>query len=209
LPFRPPNSPVKGPKSGGFKNEGIPEGFAMNYRIIRRLIAAISFVAPVLALSAGAEDASVLYRKSYGPWTVLCNKDPMNDTKRGCVFAAKGQGPSLIGQNSMLLETWSEDKTKKLTIRLVTPYVLMVSRGLMFRSDSDPPVTLACTRMENENNCDIQGTDRDALIASWLKATRVVVRSYTFNQDAKDYQFDMTEFAEGFRDFQNAVNQYL
>ncbi len=180
----------------------------MTYKICFYFVAALA-CAPALAVeTATAQEGAVLYRKTYGQWTVLCARDVMNDAKTGCVLQSKAEGPSRAAQDKMLLETWAEDKSR-IGIRVVTPLMLKLSDGLMFRSDSDPPLTIACARIEKQNTCEIPGSDRDALLASWEMARHLVIRAFTFEGEAKDYRFDTIDFSQGFQDFKLAVEKYL
>ncbi len=157
---------------------------------------------------------NVIYRQMHGVWMTLCEKDVMTDKVR-CSLSARGPGDrSIIGGDHADLAVWSKDYRTSPAIAIFVPYVLVLDRGLDFRTDSGPISHFKCAdiggtqALPTEPGCIIKGADRDHLMKEWQNAQRVAIRGYLATEMGPTYVFDMNGYADALEDFLAVTKKY-
>jgi invasion protein IalB len=173
-----------------------------------RLAAQVLLCLCVWAGPVSAQRSNVLYERQHGGWTVICTKDPMNDAAQ-CRLRGIGRGSRpVVGGDSAQIVVVSANKSAKPAIVVAVPYLVMLQRGLMIRTDANAPLALQCTDI-GKQQCIIQGGNRDRLLSEWGNARQVVIRTYLFSETGPDFFFNMNGFNEGFTDFLASVSRFV
>jgi invasion protein IalB len=169
---------------------------------MRLFLAFVVFIAPILAHAA----SPIIYEGHHDSWFVRCTQDPITDRK-SCAVIGQATGAGIFGASRMSILIESSDKTKRPTIVVNVP-LMYFQRGLTLRFDDAAPFDIACTTISGDN-CLIQGTVRDSLLASLSDGSKLAVRAYGFPDVPHDFLFSLAGCREAIDDFNTVVDQQL
>jgi hypothetical protein len=145
-------------------------------------ISVIIACAMLASLGASAQPLNtVLHSAAFGPWQVLCFKDPFTDEVRCGLKAAIGAA------NVTVLPDVSLDGTVRFSIDGQRP------TAILSRTDGNPVRTFKC--------CVLIDLVAALLIKEWRNGKRAVLRFSYHDGSSRDVDLDLTKFDAALKDF--------